>query len=110
MCECEHTDAFEDDQAEPGMLHRVALIPKRIAVALIVFYRTSISPLTPPTCRFYPTCSEYALTSFKRFGFLKGMKLTVRRISKCHPFHEGGYDPVPDEYPTRSRRISTHSL
>ena len=98
------TSAFEST----GVWNTIKSIPKRIAILLIVFYRTSISPLTPPTCRFYPTCSEYALTSFKRFGFLRGMKLTVKRIGKCHPFHEGGYDPVPDEYPTKSRRAPIH--
>lgn len=70
-------------------------LPKNIALGLLRFYQTVISPLTPPTCRFYPTCSEYAVTSFRRYGFAKGFVLTVKRLSKCHPFHPGGYDPVP---------------
>ncbi len=74
---------------------RVADLPKLLAILLITFYRVCISPLTGPHCRFIPTCSEYALTSFRRYGFIKGLLLTVKRISKCHPWHPGGYDPVP---------------
>lgn len=70
-------------------------IPKNLALVCITIYRRVISPLLPPSCRFIPTCSEYAIIAFKRYGFLKGFVLTVKRISKCHPFHEGGYDPVP---------------
>ncbi|MDO4851304.1 MAG: membrane protein insertion efficiency factor YidD [Actinomycetota bacterium] len=70
-------------------------VPKNCALLLIMFYRRCISPLTSAHCRFYPTCSQYALTAFSRYGFWKGLWLTVKRISKCHPFHSGGYDPVP---------------
>lgn len=62
---------------------------------LIRFYRAYISPLKPPCCRFTPTCSEYALEAVKRYGPWKGMWLSVKRIAKCHPFHKGGYDPLP---------------
>ncbi|MBO2531283.1 MAG: membrane protein insertion efficiency factor YidD [Thermoactinomycetaceae bacterium] len=68
---------------------------KVIALGAIRFYRRFISPLKPPTCRFYPTCSEYGLTAISRYGVLRGGWLTVKRIAKCHPFHPGGYDPVP---------------
>ena len=66
-----------------------------MALFLVVFYRKYISPLTPQSCRFMPSCSEYAAESFQRYGFLKGLKLTVKRIGRCHPWNQGGYDPVP---------------
>ena len=71
---------------------------KRVLIALVRFYRRYISPLTPPTCRFIPTCSEYALEALEKYGAAKGLWLTVKRLSKCHPFHIGEhdyYDPVP---------------
>jgi len=70
---------------------------KRLFIALIRFYQKAISPLKPPSCRFYPTCSHYGLESIQRFGALKGGYLTVKRILKCHPFHPGGFDPVPEK-------------
>ncbi|MGX4669349.1 membrane protein insertion efficiency factor YidD [Cerasibacillus sp. JNUCC 74] len=70
---------------------------KYIFIGLIKFYRVAISPIKPPTCRFYPTCSEYGLEAYRRFGFFKGTYLTVKRISKCHPFHPGGIDLVPEK-------------
>lgn len=68
---------------------------KHLLLAMIRFYQQAISPLKPPSCRFYPTCSSYAIEAIGRFGALKGGWLTVKRLSKCHPFHEGGFDPVP---------------
>ena len=68
---------------------------KLIMIGIIRFYQLVISPLKPPTCRFYPTCSHYGLESVKRFGALKGGFLAVKRILKCHPFHPGGVDKVP---------------
>lgn len=65
----------------------------------VKFYRRFISPLKPPTCRFYPTCSEYALQALERHGAVKGTILTVIRVCKCHPFHPGGVDPVPEKWP-----------
>lgn len=70
---------------------------KALLLLLIRAYRTLISPLFPPTCRFQPTCSQYALTAVERFGPIKGSWLAVRRITRCHPFHPGGYDPVPPQ-------------
>ena len=68
---------------------------KNLLLRIIRFYRRGISPLTPPRCRFAPTCSEYALVAIERYGALKGGYLALRRLLKCHPFHKGGYDPVP---------------
>ena len=64
-------------------------------LALIAFYRTSISPLLPPTCRFTPTCSQYAQEAIRKYGPFKGGWLALRRILRCHPFGGSGYDPVP---------------
>ncbi|MCG3086270.1 membrane protein insertion efficiency factor YidD [Anoxybacillus sp. LAT_35] len=70
---------------------------KHIFILLIRFYQRFISRLKPPTCRFYPTCSHYGLEAIRRFGALKGGYLTIKRILKCHPFHPGGFDPVPEK-------------
>ncbi|MBD5171273.1 MAG: membrane protein insertion efficiency factor YidD [Bacteroidales bacterium] len=61
----------------------------------ILFYRACISPLTGPSCRFTPTCSQYALEALKKHGPLKGSWLTIKRICRCHPWGGSGYDPVP---------------
>ncbi len=67
---------------------------KVIGVFLIRFYQALISPILPDSCRFYPTCSEYALQAIQKYGFFKGAWLGLRRILKCHPFHPGGVDPL----------------
>jgi len=58
-------------------------------------YKTIISPVFPSTCRFYPSCSSYSIEALKKYGFIKGFYLSIKRILKCHPWHPGGYDPVP---------------
>ncbi|BDU51498.1 putative membrane protein insertion efficiency factor [Haliovirga abyssi] len=68
---------------------------KKILLFFIFIYQKLISPLKPKTCRFYPTCSSYAKEAITIHGSLKGSLLSVKRISKCHPFNPGGYDPVP---------------
>ena len=68
---------------------------RTIFIGLIKGYRFFVSPLKGLCCRFVPTCSEYALEAVKKYGALKGSYLAVKRICKCHPFHRGGYDPVP---------------
>lgn len=67
---------------------------KGILKGLIKLYQRWISPLKKPSCRFYPSCSQYAIDALSKYGALKGSWMTVKRISKCHPFHPGGYDPV----------------
>jgi putative membrane protein insertion efficiency factor len=68
---------------------------KKALKGLVRFYRTFISPLKPPTCRFYPTCSQYAMDAIELHGAAKGSWLAAKRICKCHPFHPGGIDHVP---------------
>lgn len=75
-----------------------ALLNRLLATLLILpirFYRTAISPLTPPSCRFTPTCSQYAIEAIGRYGPFKGLYLAVRRVLRCHPWGGSGYDPVP---------------
>ena len=68
---------------------------KRLLLLLVHIYRSCISPLFPPSCRYYPTCSAYALEAIERYGAWRGGWIALRRILRCHPFHKGGYDPVP---------------
>lgn len=68
---------------------------KKALIAIVKFYRARVSPHSQPTCRFRPTCSAYALEALEKYGAAKGTWLAIKRISKCHPFHKGGYDPVP---------------
>ncbi|WP_070119992.1 membrane protein insertion efficiency factor YidD [Bacillus marinisedimentorum] len=70
---------------------------KWLFIKIIRFYQRFISPVKPPTCRFYPTCSHYGLEAVQRFGALKGGWLTIKRLVKCHPFHPGGIDYVPEK-------------
>ena len=67
---------------------------KRLALAGIRFYRVFLSPLKPPTCRFYPSCSTYTLDAVNRYGVTSGLWLGVKRLARCHPWHPGGFDPV----------------
>ena len=68
---------------------------KVVLLLLIRFYRGFLSPLKPPSCRYIPTCSEYAMIAVAKYGAAKGSFLAIKRILRCHPFHKGGYDPVP---------------
>lgn len=76
------------DGKDPGIVARAMM-------ACIRFYQRFISPLLPATCIYTPTCSEYAVQAIRKYGCLRGGYLAVKRILRCHPFHEGGYDPVP---------------
>ncbi|MDD6636969.1 MAG: membrane protein insertion efficiency factor YidD [Coriobacteriaceae bacterium] len=76
-------------------LNHLKGLPTLLAVFLIRFYQMAISPLFPACCRFTPTCSQYALIAFRKYGFLKGFVLTAKRILRCRPGGPHGYDPVP---------------
>lgn len=67
---------------------------KYVFIYLIKFYQKFISPFFPPSCRFYPTCSNYAIEAFKKYGVIKGLILSIWRILRCNPFNKGGYDPL----------------
>jgi len=69
----------------------------KILLFFINLYQNYISPLLAPRCRFYPSCSSYCYEAIERFGVLKGLFLGFKRMIKCHPFHDGGYDPLPEE-------------
>jgi uncharacterized protein len=71
------------------------LLPRRVLASLVRGYQLTISPLLPPSCRFTPSCSQYALEAITRHGALRGTWLAARRLIRCHPFHPGGFDPVP---------------
>lgn len=74
---------------KPSQIISMALI------ALVRFYQRCISPLTPPSCRYTPTCSQYAIEALRKYGVIKGLWLTIKRLSRCHPWGGSGYDPVP---------------
>lgn len=84
-----------DDGKSLPFSKRLKSAPKRALVALVRFYQRAISPLFPPTCRYVPSCSQYAIIALQRYGFIKGGWLATKRILRCHPWHPGGYDPVP---------------
>lgn len=71
-------------------------LTKALLAAPIRLYRLFLSPLLPPSCRFHPSCSEYALQAVERYGAPKAALLIIKRLLRCHPFHPGGYDPLPD--------------
>lgn len=70
------------------------MIPARIVRGVLLAYKQIVSPLLPPACRFYPTCSDYADQAVEKYGVVRGLLLTVRRLVRCQPWCEGGYDPV----------------
>ena len=69
-------------------------LPRVIAIGLIRVYKLIVSPLLPSACRFHPTCSEYMKDAVEKHGVVKGVGMGLRRLSRCHPFHQGGFDPV----------------
>jgi len=79
----------------------------RLALSSIRFYQRTFSSWTPPSCRFFPTCSHYTYEALERFGLLQGLWLGAKRIGRCHPWHPGGYDPVP---PAQAQPVETESV
>lgn len=69
-------------------------IVKNFSLFLLRIYKRWVSPMLPSACRFYPTCSEYTMDAIERYGVLRGSWMGLKRICRCHPFHEGGFDPV----------------
>ncbi len=109
MCESELPSAapFEGERdlivdSQPTLSHEelskdVDIVPSlivRACLSLICFYRRHLSPLKPPSCRFTPTCSQYALDAYRHYGFFIGTWRTFTRLLRCHPWHKGGHDPV----------------
>ncbi|WP_050181070.1 membrane protein insertion efficiency factor YidD [Domibacillus robiginosus] len=76
---------------------------KELFLLFIRFYQKVLSPLKPPSCRFYPTCSHYGYEAVQKHGALKGGLLAIIRVLKCHPFHPGGVDYVPEKWPPRKK-------
>ena len=78
------------------------ITPRKLLMWIIRGYQLCVSPMLGPRCRFYPSCSCYAHTAIERYGVLRGGWLGFRRLLRCHPFREGGYDPVPDNRMTHA--------
>jgi len=98
MCHEPHKESAAPPPQEPAQRAQALPLLVRLASAPVHFYRRYISPLTPPSCRFTPTCSQYALDALSHWGVLKGAWLTLVRLLKCQPLHPGGYDPVIPPY------------
>ncbi len=77
------------------MKFAASALPRKILLGLVRGYQIAISPMFGPSCRFYPTCSNYAMDAIREHGALKGAMLAAVRLAKCHPWHPGGFDPVP---------------
>ncbi len=78
---------------------------KYILIYAIKIYQFAISPLFPASCRFHPTCSNYSIEAISLHGIFKGTYLSIIRILKCHPFHKGGYDPVPEKFKNKNKKF-----
>ncbi len=81
---------------------------RKTVATLLRGYKRFVSPLLPPACRFYPTCSQYAAEAVERHGVARGTLLAARRLCRCHPWSEGGFDPVPDSTAARAHAARTH--
>lgn len=90
------------------LIKNIKKIPNFTALMLLRFYQACISPMFPGCCRFRPTCSEYAAQAFQKYSFGKAFVLTLKRLSKCHPFGGKGYDPVPDDFKFKREHRCAH--
>ncbi len=88
-------------------MKRLADLPARAALGLIAAYRYGVSPMLGPRCRFFPSCSEYTALAIRTHGLVRGVAYGTRRLAKCHPWHPGGYDPVP---PGKPRQDQAHAV
>ncbi|ANJ69504.1 MULTISPECIES: membrane protein insertion efficiency factor YidD [Latilactobacillus] len=82
---------------------------RKILIGLVRFYQKGISPLLPPSCRYYPTCSSYMIQAIQKHGAILGLIMGIGRILRCHPFVRGGYDPVPDHFTVLRNRQQDES-
>jgi putative membrane protein insertion efficiency factor len=106
------SDEFQDTVKEERLRDlpfTLKTFPRWILLAVIRVYQRVLSPLNPPgTCRFYPSCSHYTYQAIYRFGALRGTVMGIGRILRCNPFNEGGFDPVPAEFPHRCSHQATN--
>lgn len=98
-----------------GVGRRIVRIPAFLAIALVRGYQIFVSPLTPPSCKYYPCCSSYSVTALRRFGLVRGVALTAWRLARCNPWSSGGVDDVPETWrwrrpadPTTFVPLGTH--
>ncbi|WP_441958797.1 membrane protein insertion efficiency factor YidD [Mycolicibacterium houstonense] len=89
------------------MIRRAGAVVARGAIFVIQLYRHAISPYRPPSCRFMPTCSQYAVDAFTEYGLFRGAWLSLIRLLKCGPWHPGGWDPIPDRCPHDHESVSS---
>lgn len=88
--------------ANSTWVSRMRRLPVRAVIFVIDLYRNMVSPLRLPSCRFTPTCSQYAVDAFTEYGLIRGSWLTLVRLMKCGPWHRGGWDPIPERHPNSS--------
>ncbi|MEQ8769158.1 MAG: membrane protein insertion efficiency factor YidD [Phycisphaerales bacterium] len=97
-----------EERSGPGPISRSLAVP---CIWMILLYRATLSPFLGGQCRFHPTCSVYGLEAYRKHGVWRGTILTLARIGRCHPFHKGGYDPVPvDDPPPPSRYADPETI
>jgi hypothetical protein len=84
-----------DGQSDGGVVRKQAGPLARLFIFIVRLYQRFLSPILPPMCRFYPSCSQYSIDALRKYGAIRGSWLTIRRLGRCHPFNPGGSDPVP---------------